>query len=135
MDFCTYYNCKYKVDIKYEYKMVPNLVRSCSEKDKWEVVLSYRMGNNDDFNCMSWGCSGRLHCQGQGFWIEGCTHIFELGACIKDLYSLGKGNNWISSIKVVMSGWFELDFIAEPFSKGIGLSYRKLATQVKLWSR
>ena len=53
MDFRTYYKCKYKVDIKYEYKMVPNLVRSCSEKDKWEVVLSYRMGNNDDFNCMS----------------------------------------------------------------------------------
>ena len=63
------------------------------------------------------------------------VQIFELGACIKDLYSLGKGNNWISSIKVVMSGWFELDFIAEPFSKGIGLSYRKLATQVKLLSR
>ena len=35
------------------------------------------------------------------------VRISELDACIKDLYSLGKDNNWISPIKVVMSEWFE----------------------------
>lgn len=35
------------------------------------------------------------------------VRISELDACIQDLYSLGKDNNWISPIEVVMSEWFE----------------------------